>query len=178
VQIQRSYVTRDVTGAPVSLLDAYLRHASAAEAAGGRPPPVTRAGGFVGFPSGCGDCCAPKLLHEAAARGLRPVSMVEFFYGAPPGTATRAKPPAAPLDLSRGGRPAAGARGGGRRGRGGGAPRGAAPQPSRRHGQVYGMCDKCAAILGTLLHGLPECGDEVGAAGPAEPCDPVELFVV
>ncbi len=33
------------------------------------------------LPSGSGDCCAPKLLNEAFLRGLRPVSMVEFFYG-------------------------------------------------------------------------------------------------
>ena len=33
------------------------------------------------MPSGTGDCCAPKLLSEAFQRGLKVVSMVEFFYG-------------------------------------------------------------------------------------------------
>ena len=40
-----------------------------------------------GPPTGTGDCCAPKLLHAAQQRGLRPCSMAEFFWGA--GTATR-----------------------------------------------------------------------------------------
>ncbi|MDC7246950.1 MAG: RluA family pseudouridine synthase [Sphaerochaetaceae bacterium] len=35
------------------------------------------------IPSGTGDCCGVKLLNEAFRRGLRPVSMVEFFYGSP-----------------------------------------------------------------------------------------------
>jgi len=37
--------------------------------------------GDSSLPSGTGDCCAPKLLSEAFRRKLRPVSMVEFFYG-------------------------------------------------------------------------------------------------
>jgi len=61
------------------------------------PLPVTRlssvdprgAGGssrerWRGFPAGVGDCCAPKLLHDAALRELRPVAMAEFWFGAPP----------------------------------------------------------------------------------------------
>ena len=32
-------------------------------------------------PTGTGECCAPKLLDYAFARGLRPVSMCELFYG-------------------------------------------------------------------------------------------------
>ncbi len=34
-------------------------------------------------PSGVGDCCAPKLLVEATRRGLRPLGMAEFWFGAP-----------------------------------------------------------------------------------------------
>ncbi len=32
--------------------------------------------------SGMGDCCAPKLLNEAARRGLAPAALVEFYWGA------------------------------------------------------------------------------------------------
>ncbi|MBN2509585.1 MAG: RluA family pseudouridine synthase [Spirochaetales bacterium] len=35
----------------------------------------------AGIPAGTGDCCAPKLLHAAAVKGLTPFSMAEFFYG-------------------------------------------------------------------------------------------------
>jgi hypothetical protein len=52
------------------------------------------------------------------------MAMVEFWYGAPPGTATPAKA----------GRAAA-----------------LAGEASRQHGRVYGACDKCRAILGTML---------------------------
>lgn len=39
-----------------------------------------------GIPTGTGECCAPKLLHEAALRGVRPEGAVEFWWGpAPPG---------------------------------------------------------------------------------------------
>ena len=34
-------------------------------------------------PTGTGECCAPKLLHYAFSHDLHPVSMVEFYYGAP-----------------------------------------------------------------------------------------------
>lgn len=34
-------------------------------------------------PSGAGECCAPKLLQEAYRRGLRPVSIAEYWYGKP-----------------------------------------------------------------------------------------------
>lgn len=40
-------------------------------------------------PTGTGDCCAPKLLHYAFSHNLHPVSMAEFFYGAPNKSATR-----------------------------------------------------------------------------------------
>lgn len=35
-------------------------------------------------PSGAGECCLPKLLQYAYQHRLRPVSMAEFWYGAPP----------------------------------------------------------------------------------------------
>ena len=34
-------------------------------------------------PSGSGECCAPKLLQYALAHGLEPLSMAEFWVGAP-----------------------------------------------------------------------------------------------
>lgn len=34
-------------------------------------------------PSGAGECCAPKLLQSAYRRGLKPVSISEYWYGAP-----------------------------------------------------------------------------------------------
>lgn len=34
-------------------------------------------------PSGAGECCAPKLLQAAYQRGLRPLSMAEYWYGLP-----------------------------------------------------------------------------------------------
>jgi tRNA pseudouridine32 synthase / 23S rRNA pseudouridine746 synthase len=38
-----------------------------------------------GIPSGTGDCCAPKLLHYAAAHALKPLAMAEFWWGRPMG---------------------------------------------------------------------------------------------
>ena len=32
-------------------------------------------------PSGAGECCAPKLLHEAYRQGWQPVAMAEYWYG-------------------------------------------------------------------------------------------------
>jgi tRNA pseudouridine32 synthase / 23S rRNA pseudouridine746 synthase len=34
-----------------------------------------------GLPTGTGDCCAPKLLHYAAANKLKPLAMAEFWWG-------------------------------------------------------------------------------------------------
>jgi hypothetical protein len=34
-----------------------------------------------GMPTGTGDCCAPKLLNQAAKNGWKPLSMAEFFWG-------------------------------------------------------------------------------------------------
>jgi len=33
------------------------------------------------IPTGTGDCCAPKLLHYAAAHSLKPLAMAEFWWG-------------------------------------------------------------------------------------------------
>ena len=35
------------------------------------------------MPTGTGDCCAPKLLHYAAAHHLKPLAMAEFWWGFP-----------------------------------------------------------------------------------------------
>lgn len=40
-------------------------------------------------PSGAGDCCAPKLLQQAYAAGLRPLCMAEFWMGRSPEGAIR-----------------------------------------------------------------------------------------
>ncbi|WP_319468543.1 hypothetical protein [uncultured Pseudodesulfovibrio sp.] len=37
--------------------------------------------GTGGIPTGTGDCCAPKLLGYAARHSLKPLGLVEFFYG-------------------------------------------------------------------------------------------------
>jgi len=167
-RVQRSYATADCSGHPLNLLDTYLSYRSQFEPS----LPLSQMGSFTGFPAGCGDCCAPKLLHAAAQRGWHPVSLVEFFYGAPPGTATKAKGPAR-IDLGRGGGGASigsgsgnssgdehegsgsdGGVGGAQRNSAAAASAAAAAEPSRQHGDVYGMCDKCRAILGTMLHGL------------------------
>jgi tRNA pseudouridine32 synthase / 23S rRNA pseudouridine746 synthase len=34
-----------------------------------------------GAPTGTGECCAPKLLHQAAVLGWRPIAMAEFWWG-------------------------------------------------------------------------------------------------
>lgn len=41
-------------------------------------------------PGGTGDCAAPKLLQYAFTHGLEPISMGEFWYGAPPASSVRA----------------------------------------------------------------------------------------
>jgi tRNA pseudouridine32 synthase/23S rRNA pseudouridine746 synthase len=41
------------------------------------------------FPSGTGDCCAPKLLHHAFVNHLHPVSLAEFYFGAPNRSGTK-----------------------------------------------------------------------------------------
>lgn len=42
-----------------------------------------------GIPIGSGDCCAPKLLHEAAQKGLTPLGMTEFYFGKENRSSTR-----------------------------------------------------------------------------------------
>ncbi|MDE6561779.1 MAG: RNA pseudouridine synthase [Muribaculaceae bacterium] len=36
-------------------------------------------------PSGAGECCAPKLLQAAYLKGLKPISIAEYWYGKPKG---------------------------------------------------------------------------------------------
>lgn len=43
-----------------------------------------------GVPTGTGECCAPKLLHEAALRGIRPTGVAELWCGPPPPSGGRA----------------------------------------------------------------------------------------
>lgn len=40
-------------------------------------------------PAGAGDCAGPKLLAQAYARGLTPLAMAEFWWGAPSSTGDR-----------------------------------------------------------------------------------------
>ncbi|MDB4956352.1 MAG: Ribosomal large subunit pseudouridine synthase [Myxococcales bacterium] len=40
-------------------------------------------------PGGAGDCAAPKLLGSAYRQGLRPIALLEFWWGAPPVTGGR-----------------------------------------------------------------------------------------
>lgn len=40
-------------------------------------------------PSGAGECCAPKLLQAAYARGWNPVAIAEYWYGRPKGGEVR-----------------------------------------------------------------------------------------
>ena len=40
-------------------------------------------------PSGAGECCAPKLLQAVYLRGLTPIAMAEYWYGAPKGGEVR-----------------------------------------------------------------------------------------
>ncbi len=42
-----------------------------------------------GIPTGTGDCCAPKLLNEAAQRGLKPKGLAEFFWGREPNSGSK-----------------------------------------------------------------------------------------
>ncbi len=42
-----------------------------------------------GIPIGSGDCCAPKLLHAAAQKGLTPLGLTEFYFGKKNKSSTR-----------------------------------------------------------------------------------------
>ncbi len=59
--------------------DAYVLHNARGDE---RPLPEAFVGG-KGMPSGTGDCCAPKLLEEAYRQQLRPVALLEFWWGGP-----------------------------------------------------------------------------------------------
>ena len=41
------------------------------------------------MPTGTGECCAPKLLHHAAAHGLTPLGLAEFYVGRENRSSTR-----------------------------------------------------------------------------------------
>ncbi len=47
--------------------------------------------GTNGIPTGSGDCCAPKLLNQAARLDLRPNSIAEFYWGLKNPSASRAQ---------------------------------------------------------------------------------------
>ena len=38
-------------------------------------------GSTANLPTGIGDCCAPKILNQAAELGLTPLSIAEFYFG-------------------------------------------------------------------------------------------------
>ena len=102
------------------------------------------------FPTGTGDCCAPKLLHAAAqlARhdpraAWRVQSLLEFWYGSPPNTATRQ-----------------------------GRAQGSVSHLTRKHLTAYGSCDKCGSVLGTLLCDSPS----LLCDSPSLLCDSLSLL--
>jgi hypothetical protein len=128
---------------------------------------------FPAFPAGSGDCCAPKLLREAAQRGVRPTGLAEFWYGSPPNTATpqgRADARRHPSGRSRSGGGGSGSSRGsegedgsgdeaGSGGRGkGGRRREAAAGLTRRHLTLYGPCERCERLVGSLLCGCAAAG--------------------
>lgn len=43
----------------------------------------------TGIPTGSGDCCAPKLLNQAARLNLRPTGIAEFYWGRENASASR-----------------------------------------------------------------------------------------
>lgn len=158
ILVQQSYVTRSVGGAPLRLLDVFLTHCTAT---GTQPPTLGGSGKRVGaFPAGLGDCCAPKLLHAAAAMGLRPSGLAEFWYGAAP----RENTPARASRVSTSERVVGGKEGGAGRRKGRRGRRPESPwvdeEEMREHGRAYGPCGKCKIILGTMLHGTDEGGCE------------------
>jgi hypothetical protein len=147
-RIQRSYLTQDFQHTPLQLYDVYAAHESSAK----QPVPAGTSGAWMKTagsrgtkakfpPPGVGDCCAPKLLHAASARGWHPAGLVEFWYGRPlVGGAGRNK-----------GQPGL--------------------QYARRHKHMYGMCEKCEQVLGTMLCGCSAATHDAGrhAAGTLLP---------
>lgn len=47
----------------------------------GNTAPIRQVFQGSGIPTGTGDCCAPKLLRQAALNGWRPLGIAEFFWG-------------------------------------------------------------------------------------------------
>ena len=127
-RIQGSYSTSDLAGRSLSVLDAYYAHElldpTKSRVIGGHGSgAVPSRPRFEGFPAGTADCCAPKLLHAAYLRGLRPLSMVEWWFGTKPNTATKQ----------------------------GRSSSGSGPPSMRVHGTVHPSCPKCESILGSML---------------------------
>lgn len=149
-KVHDSYVVTTFSGHQVPLRDVYLQYAERHEGT-----PVSTLGPWKTFPAGTGDCCAPKLIHAAVSRGLVPLTMVEFWYGAAPGGASPRRAQKLPEDRlreevidehgARVRRAHKSSRQSQAKGSGG---------PSRGHGECYGMCEKCQAILGTMLCGI------------------------
>jgi len=51
--------------------------------------PITRFFADSTPPAGAGDCAGPKLIHYAHRRGLQPIALAEFWWGASPATGIR-----------------------------------------------------------------------------------------
>lgn len=94
-KVQKSYLTLDVRQRQISLLEVYREYCQALRSDEGRVDIASSEGRTEAsedsrwFPAGTGDCCAPKLIHACLMRGLRPHSMVEWWHGSPPNTATK-----------------------------------------------------------------------------------------
>ncbi|MDX2475258.1 MAG: hypothetical protein QNL91_16295 [Candidatus Krumholzibacteria bacterium] len=56
---------------------------------GGTQPMADFFGAVQGIPTGAGDCCAPKLLNQAARLNLHPLGLAEFYWGASNRSGTR-----------------------------------------------------------------------------------------
>jgi hypothetical protein len=55
----------------------------------GRTRPLAEVFTGKAMPTGTAECCAPKLLHHAAAHGLTPLGLAEFYFGRENRSATR-----------------------------------------------------------------------------------------
>ncbi len=56
----------------------------------GKTAPLSEVvGKTTALPTGIGDCCAPKLLTQAAGLDLTPLSIAEFYFGLPTPSGTR-----------------------------------------------------------------------------------------
>lgn len=86
-----------------------------------------------GLPTGTGDCCAPKLLHYAATHNLKPLAMVEFWWGESSG-----------IDSAVNGEKIPGKK----------------TLAKKTSGKFYGACvERCQPLMGFLLSGLQSKND-------------------